>query len=183
MPGRKTAGARGTPHRQTRPTLSANDQAFALAYLSNGENGTAAYLAVHPKAKETTARTEGSRTLAKPNVQAFIDQERTARWKRLQMDGDEVLARVALDARADITDCFNDDWQVLPRAQWPLSMRNSVESIERKADGSVRVKLTSKGAARRTLLEQTGKLKSPLEGGISALAKALRGDLGMEEGA
>jgi hypothetical protein len=37
--------------------------------------------------------------------------------------------------------------------------------------------------ARRTMLEQTGKLKAPLEGGISALARALRADLGLDENA
>ncbi len=184
MPGTTAAGrARGTRHRQTRPapTLTPNQQAFALEYLNNGENATAAYLTVHPNAQAGTAATEGWKHLRKPQIAQFIEKERRERFKRLQMDGDEVLARVAMDARADVTECFDDNWNLLPRAQWPASMRNSVEAIEKKPDGSIRVKLTSKGAARRTLLEQTGKLKSPLEGGISALAKALRGDLGLDE--
>jgi hypothetical protein len=57
----------------------------------------------------------------------------------------------------------------------------SVEAIELKPDGAMKVKLASKSAARRTILEQIGKLKSPLEGGISVLAKARRGDLGLDD--
>jgi len=49
--------------------------------------------------------------------------------------------------------------------------------------GGFRVKLASKGAARRTILEQTGQLKGPLEGGVDALVRAIRGDLGEDEDA
>lgn len=97
------------------------------------------------------------------------------------MDGDEALARVALDARADPRKLFGQDGKILPPAQWTDEIANSVEAFELKADGAVKVKLASKTMARRTILEQTGKLKSPLEGGISALARALRGDLGLDD--
>jgi len=107
--------------------------------------------------------------------------ERRERFRRLQMDGDEALARVALDARADITELFDDNGKMLPPKQWPAHLRNSIEAFELKPDGGEKVKLDSKTAARRTILDQTGKLKSPLEGGISALARALRGDLGLDD--
>lgn len=97
------------------------------------------------------------------------------------MDGDEALARVSLDARADITELFDDAGKMLPPKQWPAHLRNSIEAFELKPDGSTKVKLASKSAARRTILEQTGKLKSPIEGGMSALAQALRGDLGLDD--
>jgi hypothetical protein len=85
------------------------------------------------------------------------------------MDGDEAFARVSLDARADITELFDEQGKIPPPKQWPAHLRNSDESFERKKDGSFKVNLASKTMARRTILEQTGKLKSPLESGMSAL--------------
>lgn len=183
MPGRSSAGrARGTRDWQTRPArLKPNDERIALECLINGENATAAYRTVHPKCTQRTAEVGGSKTLRKPEVSHFIERARRERFRRLQMDGDEALARVALDARADITELFDDNGKMLPPKQWPAHLRNSIEAIELRADGSTKVKLASKSEARRTILEQTGKLKSPLEGSISALAKALRGDLGLDD--
>lgn len=161
--------------------LTHREQLFVLEYLANGYNATAAYRSVHPKCSQRTAEVEGSRTLRKPAVSAFIDQKRRERFRRLQMDGDEALARIALDARADLRKLFGQDGKILPPSQWTDEIANSVEVFELKPDGGIKVKLASKSAARRTILEQTGKLKSPVEGGISALARALRADLGMDD--
>jgi hypothetical protein len=124
---------------------------------------------------------EGSRTLAKPCIRAFVDQQLRTRWKALHMDGDEALMRVALDARADPRRLFGPDGKMLRPSEWPDDITNSVEALELKVDGGIKVKFASKTMARRTILELTGKLKSPLEGGMSALARALRGDLGLDE--
>ncbi len=160
--------------------LSPTEEAFVLEYLANGLNALRAYQAVHPRATKNTAAVEGHRTLKKPNVQKFMERERRARFRRLQMDGDEVLARVGMDAAADLAELFDADDEMLPPSKWPLSMRNSIEQITISPDGTTRVKLASKTAARRTLLEQSGKLRSPLEAGLSALERALRKDLGDE---
>lgn len=45
---------------------------FAAHYAMNG-NGTQAYLSVYPTAGYDTARTEGSRMLARPSVKEFIE--------------------------------------------------------------------------------------------------------------
>lgn len=86
-----------------------------------------------------------------------------------------------MDARADITDLFDEEGKMLQPKKWPAALRNSVEAFELKPDGGMKVRLANKTAARRTILEHTGKLKAPLEGGISALARALRADLGLDE--
>lgn len=52
--------------------LTANDLLFVNHYLAHDRNGTQTYLAVHPKASVKSARTEGSRILAKPCVQQEI---------------------------------------------------------------------------------------------------------------
>ena len=48
------------------------EYAFPKAYIEQGLNGTKAYKALKPSAKESTARAESSRVLAKPNVQERI---------------------------------------------------------------------------------------------------------------
>lgn len=45
---------------------------------------------------------------------------------------------------------------------WPDELANSIEGVEVRDDGGIKVKFASKTAARRTILEQTGKLKATL---------------------
>jgi phage terminase small subunit len=152
-----------------------------LNYLVNGFNATAAYAAAYPKATRRTARQEGYRFLTFPDVRRFIWSRLEQAWKDRQMSGDEALGRVAMDARADMRMLFDAKGEALLPHEWPDDITNSVESFERSPNGHVKFKLASKSAARRTILEQTGKLKSPLEGGMAALARAIRGDRGLQE--
>lgn len=153
---------------------------FALAYLANGGNATRAYLVAHPTVTYGTAQVEGHRTLTRPQIRKFIASRRRSKWKSLHMSGDEALMRVALDARADLRGLFNGSALLEPEF-WPDDLANSIEAVEVKPDGAVKVKLCSKLTARRIILEQTGKLKSRLEDDISAIARALRKDLGKDE--
>jgi hypothetical protein len=109
-------------------------------------------------------------------VQAFLKPQLDAHWKALQMDGEEALARVALDARADLRALFDANGKALPPQQWPDDLANSIEAVDIKEDGTYKVKLTNKGQARRTILEQTGKIKSPLAESVDALAAAILAD-------
>jgi phage terminase small subunit len=142
---------------------------FALEYLSNGFNATAAYKAAHPNVTYATARMEGSRTLAKPCIRAVIEDRLRNRWERLHMSGDEALARVALDARADIRTLFDGDGKLLKPHEWPDEIANSVEAVDLERG---KVKLVSKVTARRTILEVTGKVKG--EAGVDQLVEAMR---------
>ena len=47
-------------------------QAFPVAYVANGLNATRAYKEIKKGAKDSTARTEGSALLAKPDIRARI---------------------------------------------------------------------------------------------------------------
>ncbi len=47
-------------------------QAFPVAYVANGLNATKAYKEIKKGAKDSTARTEGSALLAKPDIRAKI---------------------------------------------------------------------------------------------------------------
>jgi phage terminase small subunit len=178
----RVAGVTSAPMNPAIPNgFTVGQYEFALAYLANGGNATRAYLLAHPGVTYGTACVEGHRTLSRPNVRAYIAKQRHSKWKALHMSGDEALMRVALDARADLRGLFNDKGKMLEPHLWPDDLANSIEAVSIKEDGTIAVKLASKAAARRIVLEQTGKLRSKLEDTMSALAKALRRDLGKDE--
>jgi hypothetical protein len=92
------------------------------------------------------------------------------------MSGDEALGRVAMDARADVRKLFNPDTgKMLPVHLWPDDIAGSVRSIKGDA-----VTFTDPLAARRIILEHTGKLKTPAAS-ILTLAKILAGDFDEEK--
>ncbi len=160
------------------PGLSRSQYEFCLNYVANGFNASAAYRAAHPTASKHTARVEGCRTLIKPAVQEFMATQIGDRWKGLQMDGDEVLARVSMDARADPRLLFDEKGKPFAPADWPDEIANSIESFELHENGCIRrVKFASKAAARRTILEMSGKLKGQPIDSADALADAIRADL------
>ena len=99
--------------------LARSQYEFCLNYVANGFNASAAYRAAHPTASKHTARVEGCRTLIKPAVQEFLATQIGDRWKGLQMDGDEVLARVSMDARADPRLLFDEKGKPFAPADWP----------------------------------------------------------------
>lgn len=162
------------------PDLTTQQYEFALHYLANGFNATQAYLSASPGVTKKTASVEGCRYLANPKIRAYIAKQQRNRWKGLVMSGDEALGRVALDARSDPRLLFNGNTPLDP-ADWPDEVANSIESVEFEDGKLKRVRMVPKLAARRIILEQTGKLRSKLEDSMSALAKALRKDLGKDE--
>jgi hypothetical protein len=109
---------------------------FCLAYLANGYNAAAAYRSSHPRCRSAVAaRVEGHRLLTDPNVVQFIAEEQQARNRRLRMDGDEVMARIAAIARADIAHLFDEHGRTLPPWEWPESVRIAVKTFRRGRNG------------------------------------------------
>ncbi len=160
----------------TRAGLTPEQRAFVAAYDRHFGNGTRAWLELHPAVTVESAATQAWRMLRNVEVRAAIAQGRAARLKRLQVDGDEALALASQHARADIRELFDDDGKLLSAHLWPDSIASSVESVV-LVDGQVtKIKLVSKSTVLRTLLEQTGKLKT-LPDAIDSLAEALRHDL------
>lgn len=117
---------------------------------------------------------EGSRSLANPCVRALLQPKLDAAWRALQMGGDEALARVARDARADIRLLYDEKGELLKPHLWPDEIAGSVKSVQDGPYG-LKVSLVDPLAARRTILEQTGKLKT-LPESVDALAAAIRAD-------
>jgi phage terminase small subunit len=83
------------------------EQRFVEEYLKD-LNATQAYLRSHPGASANTARTEGSRLLAKPDIKKLIDEATTQRSKRINISQDEILAELWRVAFADAT--YFDEW-------------------------------------------------------------------------
>lgn len=147
--------------RKTPGTISDADQLFALEYLSNGLNATAAYRSTHPRAKQRTAEVEGSKLLRKPEVDAFIAKETKERKARLQMDGDESLESITRIARGDIRRLFKDN-KLLPLADWPDDAADCVKSIKPTPFGTAIV-LHDKLKARELMAVATGKLRTKVD--------------------
>lgn len=89
------------PHDPATPLPRTNDELFVQAYLANGLNATQAYLTVHPKAKATTARTEGAKTLAKPDIAARVKYLSDDRLRKFEVDGEALLRQASAIANAD----------------------------------------------------------------------------------
>jgi len=155
------------------PGLNEAQHAFCLEYLANGFNASAAYKAAYGVDHDPTARTNGHRLLTNADVKAFVARQLEQRWTAAQMSADEALALVASDARADVRVLYDEKGKLLPVQDWPDAIACSVESIEEKPDGSFKVKLTSKLAARRMILEVHRRLKAPGESDTADALAAL----------
>jgi phage terminase large subunit len=86
--------------KKPKPKLRDTQELFVSEYLQSW-NATEAYLASHPKCKSRpSAAALGSQALRNVNIRALIDQ----RIKEKAMGADELLARLADEARASIAD-------------------------------------------------------------------------------
>ena len=64
---------------------------FADEWLRNGNNSTQAYLYISPNVTQRTARVEGTRYLAKPNIKQYIAEKQANTAKKLQIDFEWIL--------------------------------------------------------------------------------------------
>lgn len=87
-----------------RKQLTGKQQAFINAYFANGFVGWRAAQAAGYQGDEATLRNAASRLLTNANVTHAIN----ARWKRLAMNADEVIARLTEMARGDLSEVLND---------------------------------------------------------------------------
>ncbi|MFC2993361.1 terminase small subunit [Halomonas tibetensis] len=85
-----------------------------------------------------TAYRTGADLLKKPQVLQLLDQHKTERSRRVQMDADHVLQRLGEIDEMDVVDILDDDGRVLPIKQWPKVWRQTISGIEvtEMADGS-----------------------------------------------
>ena len=153
---------------------------FVLEYTRNGGNATRAYRRSHPGcSSDSVAAVHGHRLLRNSKVASTVRRILAARFKRLEMSGDEAVALTGLRARADIGMALGEDGKILPLDQWPLELRKAVKEI--KPDGTVR--LHDQQKATETVLRMTGKLRDTVDvnhfdhlGYLAAIERKRRGE-------
>lgn len=159
---------RAKPGKRTVPRAAAQrvegkltdaQETFVLAYLANGYNGTEAYRTAHPGCADGTAASEAWRYLRLPKIATRIEAVQTARWKRLLMQGDEALALLSLNARADIRQFVDDRGDLLPAKDWPVGAGLLVKSLKPGPFGTG-ITLHDAMRARELLAMEAGHLKA-----------------------
>jgi phage terminase small subunit len=113
------------PTKRRKPGLTDRERLFVEAYTLNGGNATKAYQACMAPVpvKDSTAAASGWRMFRNVKVAAAIEKRRAERFKALAMEGDEALALIALRARADGAQAFDDAGRLLPFHKWPEALR------------------------------------------------------------
>ena len=78
-------------------------QIFADEYIIS-LNATQSYLKAYPEATYNTARTEGSKLLAEPNIKNYIDEQMAKKQDERIMKQDEILMLLTAIARGEATE-------------------------------------------------------------------------------
>lgn len=76
---------------------------FADEYIIS-LNATQSYLKAYPEATYNTARTEGCKLLAEPNIKAYIDEQMAKKQDDRIMKQDEILRTLTAIARGEATE-------------------------------------------------------------------------------
>lgn len=89
--------------------ISEIDLDFIHKYIEASFNGAQAYRALHPSVKDTTATTQASYILRKPNVQAAYQKELRFHFEYMGATSQAVLNEIKAIASSDITDYIEQD--------------------------------------------------------------------------
>ncbi|MBA4192227.1 MAG: hypothetical protein C0467_30020 [Planctomycetaceae bacterium] len=94
-------------------------------------NATRAYRLAHPECTYATARTEGSKYLANPNIKNEIQAARNAQRARTQVEADAVIEVARQMTFSDLLHLFEDDG-VTPRpiGKVPPETRRMIASVK-----------------------------------------------------
>lgn len=157
--------------------LTDAEKVFVKRYLID-LNATQSYIAAHPDCAYSTARTEGSRMLAKANVRDRIDEELERRTKQYELSLENILREACRVAFADPAKLFNEDGSLKAMHELDEDTRRAIASVEvealydgrgedREQVGNLhKIKAWPKVDALKTLLQYFGNLpnKDPKPG-------------------
>lgn len=158
---------------RTLDKLQPRHEEFCLHYISNGNN--AARAAVEAGFAKSTAKQAGHRLMSDPLIKARIGELLAEKHKRLHMDSDEILARIALVARADVRGLYNEDGTLKSPAELDDQAAAAVAGIEVleefsgtgkdrvKVGETKKVRLRDPMAALRLLAEHKKLVRTPDE--------------------
>lgn len=165
--------------------LNEKHETYCLLRVA-GETRLAAYRGAGfgGKGNETTTRKDASNFDRDPLIQARMAELWQEKLKSLHMDVDEILARVAMIARADVRALYDENGNLLPPGDLDVMAAAGIAGIEtveefegtgkdRVKVGDVRkVRLRDPMPALRLLAEHKKLVKAPEEG-LNALAGAI----------
>lgn len=103
--------------------LTPKQALFVKEYLVD-LNATQA--AIRAGYSEKTAEQQGFQLLKKTSVASTLAEAQAERSKRVEIDADWVLRRLADEADADIADLYADDGSLKPVKEWPLIWRQGL---------------------------------------------------------
>ena len=140
--------------------LRPRERLFVEAYVLNGGNATKAYQAcMHSDVKASSAASQGWRMLRNVKVRAAVDRRRAERFQALQMEGDEALALIAVRARANLADAYDERGQLLPFHLWPESLQLACR-VRCDKDGRLEWHVSDGLKAAELMAIATGRLKT-----------------------
>lgn len=115
-------------------TLTPRQQAFVDEYLID-LNGTQA--AIRAGYSANTANEQAARLLANASVSEAVAALKAERSKKTGIDAEWVLARLAMEATADLADVYDDNGNLKPVKEWPLIWRQGlIQGVETVREGS-----------------------------------------------
>ena len=109
--------------------------------------------------KDSTCAVEGCKLLRLPKIRTALRARQQERFEALQMEGDEALALIALRARANLADAYDETGKLLPFHQWPETLQLAVR-WRINGDGKLEVQHSDGLKAAELMAIATGKLKT-----------------------
>ena len=107
--------------------LKDKQEAFCREYIID-LNATQACIRVGYSAK--TANRTGCYLLTNPDIQARISELTKQRNQKAEINAQYVLNRLVEIDLLDVADILDDDGNMLPVKQWPISWRRSITGID-----------------------------------------------------
>ena len=103
--------------------LTPKQEDFVREYLKDLNGKQAAIRAGYAQG---SAEVTASRLLRNAKVSAALSDAQAERSKRVEIDADWVLRRLAAEADADVADLYDDEGSLKPVKEWPLIWRQGL---------------------------------------------------------
>lgn len=142
-------------------SLKPQHKIFALTYLANGGNATAAYNeAFGPgKRKPSSTHVNASKLLSSAKVQAFIAAQGVKTLQAIEATAEEAMAAITRTLRLDPRLLLDEKGAPLPMNLWPDDVALVVKGV--KANGDVI--FYDKMKAAELIAEAHGRIKKKLD--------------------
>lgn len=109
---------------------------FALCYLANGQNVTAAYKEAYPGMKsDNGAAVNGSKLLTNAQIARFIEARLEKVLAKHEATADEAMEVITRVTRVDVRKIYDAKGKPIPVKDWPDELALAVKSI--KGDGTI----------------------------------------------